>query len=106
MATVMYRDISFECTKAIKGENYIHLLDEDGTMIAAFDGVSEFSNFSISDGEWVDPTATSECFLAVIREDGSIGKGTHKCCDLPSVEETWTFTLKDGATVEKKVMLA
>ena len=106
MATVMYRDISFECETAIKGENYIHLLDAEGTMIAAFDGVSEFSAFSITDGDWVDPTPESECFLAVIKDDGSIGKGTHKCCDLPSTEETWTFTLKDGSTVTKQVMLA
>lgn len=106
MATVMYRDISFECARAIKGENYIHLLDEDGTMIAAFDGVSEFSSFSISGGDWVPPTPDGECFLAVLRDDGTIGKGSHKCCDLPSTEETWTFELKDGSTITKQVKLA
>lgn len=105
MALVMYRDLSFECATAIKGGNYVHLLAENGTMIAAFDGVTDFSYFSISGGNWTDPTPENQCFLAVLRDDGTIGKAGHRCSDLPSAKETWTFTLKDGTIVEKKVML-
>lgn len=82
MVTVMYRDLSFECATAIKGENYVHLLDENGTMIAAFDGVTNFNYFSISGGSWTNPTPENECFLAVIKDDGTVGKGGHRCCDV------------------------
>ena len=105
MATVTYRDLTFECAKAYKGGDYIHLVDDSGTMIAAFDGINDFSDFSITDGSWDIPPNDHYCFIAVMREDGTIGKGGHLCSQIPTASETWTFTLKDGTTVTKKVVV-
>ena len=84
MATVTYRDLSFECATALMGDTYVHLLDENGDMIVAFDGVTEFSLFGITGGEWSVPTPENDCYLAVLKDDGTIGKGGHKCCDIPT----------------------
>lgn len=86
MATVKYYDLTFNCSTAIKGENFVHLLDGDGTMIVAFDGVTDFSHFSITGGSWVTPTPAHECYVAVMKDDGTIGKGGHRCCDLIAAE--------------------
>ena len=88
---VKYLDNSIECATALKGENYVHLLDADGRMIAAFDEVSDFSGFSIAGGSWTTPTANHNCYLAVVKDDGTIGKGGHRCSDVLS---------KSGGTVK------
>lgn len=82
MATVNYLGESYSCTTALKGADYIHLLDVNGDMIAAFDGITKFDGFTISGGTWVTPTAESDCYLAVVKDDGTMGKGGHKCCDI------------------------
>ncbi len=82
MITVTYLGESYECTTAIKGSNYIHLLDSSGCMIASFDGITDFRGFSISGGSWCVPKSEGECKVAVIREDGTIAEGGHVCKDL------------------------
>lgn len=82
MATVTYLGENYECSVAIKGDDYIHLLDENGMMIAAFDGVTNFSNFMISGANWYTPVSDNYCYVAVVREDGTIGKGGHLCSSL------------------------
>ena len=82
MPNVTYLGTTYPCAKALKGEDYIHLLDSDGVLIVAFDGIKDFSGFTI-DTDWTTPTPDGECYLAVIGEDGIIRKGTHKCCDIP-----------------------
>lgn len=82
MATLTYLSTDYVCTTAIKGDDYIHLLDADGVMIAAFDAITDFSLFTLTDGEYVAPTADDDCFIAVVRDDGSIGKGSHRCSDI------------------------
>ena len=99
MAVVTYLDNSIECTTALKGDDYIHLLDADGVMIAAFDGVTDFTGFSITDGEWTTPTAENDCYLAVVKDDGSIGKGAHRCCDITPIVST-TVDPGEGAAVD------
>ena len=79
MATVTYLGENYECAVAIKGDDYIHLLDENGVMVAAFDGVTNFSNFMISGANWTTPKKDENCFVAVVRDDGTIGKGGHQC---------------------------
>lgn len=82
---VTYLGESYTCSKAIKGADYLHLLDSNGRIIVAFDGVKSFSGFSFSGGGWVAPTPEKDCYLAVIRDDGTIGKGNHKCCDISTI---------------------
>ena len=88
MPTLKYLENSFECTTAIKGDNYIHLLDENGIMVAAFDSISDFSGFTLENGSYSDPTADHDCYVAVIRDDGTIGKGGHRCCNIAATDHT------------------
>lgn len=87
MATITHLGQMYICNTALKGADYIHLLDSDGVMIAAFDGISDFSGFSIKDGDWTTPTPEDECHLAVVKDDGMIGTGSHRCCDIPAALE-------------------
>ena len=96
MAIVKHFDKEYSCTTAIKGNDYVHLLNENGKMIVAFDGVSDFSSFSITDGSWATPTPENNCYVAVIKDDGTIGKGGHRCCDVVTTQGDSTIngTLK------------
>ena len=82
MATLIYKDDTFECVTAIKGDDYIRLLDKNGIMVASFEGITDFSEFSLSGGAYTSPTADHDCHIAVIRDDGTIGKGGHTCADI------------------------
>ena len=84
MPTLEYLGESYTCATAIKGDNYIRLLDEKGCMIASFEEISDFSGFKITNGGYTSPTMDHHCYLAVIRDDGTIGKGGHKCSDIPT----------------------
>ena len=77
MPTVTYNDSSYTCTTALKGADYIHLLDGSGKMIAAFDGITDFTGFTITDGSWTTPTALKDSYMAVVRDDGVIVKGAY-----------------------------
>ena len=87
MATVTYNNESFTCTTALKGTDYIHLLDASGDMIVAFDSVADFSGFSITDGDWTSPKRVNDCNLTVFGEDGVIRSSTIKASDIPSSPE-------------------
>ncbi len=94
MALVTYQDKKYSCTTAIKGEDYIHLLDEDGELRSAFDGISDFSGFSITEGDWTSPTPEKDCYVAVVKDDGEMGKGNHICSDI----RTGIVSVKHGGT--------
>ena len=49
----------YECTKAVKGDNYITLYDGDRAIVT-FAGISDFSGYTIEGGDWSDPEPTSE----------------------------------------------
>lgn len=57
MPTLKYLDYAFDCATAIKGEDYIHLLDENGILIVSFEGVADFTAFTLVNGEYAPPTA-------------------------------------------------
>lgn len=88
MATITYLGESYNCATALKGSDYIHLLDSNGEMIAAFDGISNFSAFSITNGDWTSPTPEKDCYVAVVKDDGTMGQGNHKCSDILTVTST------------------
>ena len=82
MATVTHMNVDYSCATAIRGDDYVHLLNEDGEMTVAFDAISDFKDFSITDGDWTSPTADHNCYVAVVKDDGTMGKGNHKCSDI------------------------
>lgn len=82
MPTLVYLDRSYDCTTAIKGNDYIRLLDNHGCLVASFDGISDFSAFTLSGGEYTEPTPAHDCYLAVILDDGTFAKGGHRCSDI------------------------
>lgn len=54
MARLSFGGTSYTVDHAVKGPDYIHGYSADGTLIIAFDGVSDFSGFSY-DGEFMNP---------------------------------------------------
>ena len=94
MATITYLGESYDCATALKGDDYIHLLDSNGDMLAAFDGISDFSGFSITDGDWVTPTPEEDCYVAVVKDDQTMGKGGHRCSDILTKSDTATSSEK------------
>jgi hypothetical protein len=57
--------IEIQCTKAVKGADYIRLYDGEN-LIASFDGISDFGGYTIDGGEWETPMPTHE---EKLRED-------------------------------------
>lgn len=94
MAIVTHLGQEYSCSVALKGEDYIHLLNEDGEMTVAFDGITNFSGFSIKNGSWTTPTPEEDCYVAVVKDDGEMGKGNHKCSDIL----TGIVSVKNGGT--------
>ena len=109
MATVTYNDESFTCTTALKGADYIHLLDDDGHMVATFDGVSDFSKFVISGGSWTTPSPANDC-AAVIIEDGTIENGGKIANSVVLTAAGWTDNLQTvalaGMTGSKNIVVS
>lgn len=101
MPTLNYQDIYIDCAVAIKGNDYIHLLDETGTMVARFDGITDFSGFTLENGSYTDPTDDHDCYIAVIRDDGTIGKGGHKCSDIGKNDGLVIKSLGEGLTLDE-----
>lgn len=79
MITVTYLGTDYTCEVAIKGTDYIHLVDADGCMTTAFESITDFTAFTISGGDFTSAADHNDCYVAVVREDGTIAKGGHKC---------------------------
>lgn len=63
MITVKYNGKTYQCTTAIKGSTYVHLLDKGGRMLAQFmDGV-DFNAFEIEGGEWTLPNSAYDAYV-------------------------------------------
>ena len=52
MAKVTFCGYEYECSKAVKGSDFVRLLDSDGCVIASFEGVVDFSKFTLSGCSW------------------------------------------------------
>lgn len=83
MITVKFCNMTFTCEQAIKGFDYIHLVDADGNLTACFEGVTDFSQFSISGGTWTVAPYSEDCNLAVVGADGVIRSSARKASDIP-----------------------
>lgn len=92
MPKVIYNGAEYACNSALMGDDFVHLLDAHGTLIAAFDNVTDFSGFEIQNGVWKAPVAPDNCYLAVIGEDGKIRKGGHRCSDISLILSLLSLT--------------
>lgn len=55
MKVIAYGEV-FECSRAVKGGNFIILYDEQGVAFTRFEGINSFDSYSIIDGEWESAT--------------------------------------------------
>lgn len=102
MATVIHNGTQYTCALAIKGDDYIHLLDDNNRMIVAFDGVSDFTCFSISGGTWSTPEDLDDCYLVVMRDDGTLVKSHLRACDVstaPKLQDVHVYPITTDFTV-------
>ena len=62
MPSLSFGGKTYTVNHAVKGPDYVHGYNADGTLLIAFDGVSDFSGFSYN-GKYMDPTecATEGC---------------------------------------------
>lgn len=63
MITVTIYDEEYVCSKAVKGENYIRLYDENDVCIFSCEGIMSFDGYSISGGDWSEPEPTEDEML-------------------------------------------
>lgn len=82
MAKVTFMGTEYECATAIRGSDYIHLIDSNGVLIATFDGIVDFSAFTITSGTWSAARSDEACNIAIIGEDGVVRRGPLKCTDI------------------------
>lgn len=85
MAVVTYNGTQYQCSVAYKGSDYVHLVDANGNLVARFDGVCDFSGFSITDGSWTTPSSIGDCNILVVGNDNVPRKGSNKLCDIGSL---------------------
>lgn len=77
---VIHCQRTYECAVAVKCENdrYIKLYDANGTEIAAFHNISDFSKFTISGGSFVSPC---DCTMPIPLSVYTIGGRTISTSD-------------------------
>lgn len=49
---------AFECSKAVKGADYIKVYDANHLLIAEFSGITNFDGYSLENGEFSEPELT------------------------------------------------
>lgn len=54
----------YECTKAVKGKDFVELFDKENNIIADFSGISDFTGYEIIEGNWSEAPKTNEQILA------------------------------------------
>lgn len=71
---------TYECAVAVKCEDdkYIKLYDENGVEIAAFNNISDFSDYSITGGSFIAPC---DCEKPIVLQTYVIGGKTIKKSD-------------------------
>lgn len=81
---VTHNGTVYECAVAVKCENdcYIKLYDANGAEIVAFHNISDFSDFTVSDGSFSDPC---NCNMPIALTAYSIGGRT-------IATNAWTFS--------------
>ena len=89
---VSHNGIDYECAKAVKCEDdkYIKLYNSKGVEIAAFDGISNFDDFTISGGTF---SAPCDCNAPLPLSTYSIGGKTISPGDWTLFEDSYSFAI-------------
>lgn len=69
--TVVIAGESYECTKAVKGPNFVHLYQGDRVILSCLE-ITDFSVYVLTDGEWSDPDPD----LDVIADSAELSGGS------------------------------
>lgn len=73
MIKVTFGENTYECSRAVRGVNYIRLYDENNILIVSFEGVSDTTQFIIKDGEWESGVSSSVVTgSASLADDGTL----------------------------------
>lgn len=72
MPTITYLNETFSCSNACKGPDFIELLDANGKVTHLFEGISDFSLFTIAGGAWETPRGVEEARAEASLVDGNI----------------------------------
>lgn len=82
MPIITYDGRDYECFTAIEGDDYVKLLDENGKVVAYFDGVVDtslfkFTNNGVGNSMWYTTGYTGDCCIAVAGFGGApVGSST------------------------------
>lgn len=57
MPILTFQDEVFSCARAQKGGDFVRLLDSENNIVFFADGVTDFSGYVLTDGEWESPSA-------------------------------------------------
>lgn len=92
---VFHNDVSYDCAVAVKCEydKYIKLYDANGVEIAAFHDISDFSQYTISGGSFIDPCA---CSMPIALTAFSIGGRTIRTNDWTLSGNKYHYTISSG----------
>ena len=64
MVKIKCFDEIFECSKVVKGPDYIYLYDNNSEYpTVTFGGINDFSTYELLEGEWTYPEPTNEDVL-------------------------------------------
>lgn len=115
MATLTYNGEYYVVDHAVKGTDYIHGYDAKGSIIVAFNGVTDFAGFGY-DGSFMAPTSCLEESCndlkvlqnKIVRKDGTVvssceATGTSSGTGAAIVLTVPEFSLVDGAKVRFKL---
>lgn len=63
-----FNNDEYDCVKAIKGKDYITAFNNEGAVVS-FSGISDFSGFTLTGGEFSEPEPTKEELLEIQMTD-------------------------------------
>lgn len=86
MIQVRYKGMLYECSTAIKGTRYVHLLDAGGYMVAQFNNITDFTDFTISGGTWSIPTDAYDYYVGLMGDKCITRIGSSMCWSNESFE--------------------
>ena len=108
MLTVTYNGMEYKCATAYRGEDSVRLVDENGVLVADFEGVCDFSAFTCVDenGEshpWIACPKEDSCYPVLIGEDNKARKSSRKFRSIAKVLDYTSISSPDpetGATAD------